>query len=150
VSRRVRGRAVQVSPDRLVIADGWGELVQVRLLLPTALDLRPLVGTPIAVELAHDLSRPTRPTVDAVLRDARGRLLVWAHDGALPGQRGEHGLAVRVTHDSGDSRLVVAGREATVSARAGSAAELVHGRANFAVAALRVDPDGASFLVVRS
>jgi len=147
-SQRVRGRITEVTSERLVLRDEHDEAVVVRLLLPRALDLSPLVGERIALELSHELSG-RRPTVDAVLRDSRGRLLLWARDGALPGPRGAHGLAVRVTHDAALPRLVVAAGRVTASATAGSVAELQHGRAQLALVALRVEDDGASFLVVR-
>lgn len=131
-----------------MIADAHGDPVRVSLLLPAALDLSPLLDTEVALEVSHDLGG-RRPTVDAVLRDARGRLLLWARDGALPGPRGAHGLAVRVAHDAGLPRLVVAAGGATASASRGNVAELPFGRRQLTLVTLRVEGDGASFLVVR-
>ena len=147
-SQRVRGRIKEVTSERLVLLDEHDDAVVVRLLLPRALDLSPLVGAQVSLELSHELSG-RRPTVDAVLRDSRGRLLVWARDGALPGPLGVHGLAVRVAHDAALPRLVVAAGRVTASATSGSVAELRQGRAQRALVALRVEGDGASFLVVR-
>lgn len=148
VGRRVSGRVTAVTPERLVLTDAHGRVTQVRLLLPAALDLGPLLDTEVELELVHDLSG-RRPTVDAVLRDAQGQLLLWARDGALPGPRGAHGLVVRVTHDGGLPRLVLAASGATASAARGSVAELLVGRTQLTLAALRVEGHGASFLVVR-
>ncbi len=147
-SQRAHGRITEATPERLVLRDEHDDAVIVRLLLPSALDLSPLVGAQVALELSHELGG-RRPTVDAVLRDSRGRLLLWARDGALPGPRSAHGLAVRVTHDAALPRLVVAAGRVTASATSGGVAELRHGRAQLALVALRVEGDGASFLVVR-
>lgn len=147
-ARRLHGRVLEVAPERLLIADAHGEVLPVRLLLPAAVDLGGLRDSQVSLELSHDLSG-RRATVDAVLRDVRGRLLLWARDGALPGPRGAHGLAVRVTHDAGRARLVVSARGATASAARGQVAEFTHGRAQLSMAALRIEAEGASFLVVR-
>jgi hypothetical protein len=146
-AHRARGRVTEVSPGRLVLANPYGDLLQIRIRVP-ALDLTPLVGATLGVQISQRPG-PERTTTDAVFRDGRGALVLWARDGVLPGGRGAMGVTVRVGRDAGERALEVRGRSGTLSLRAGVAGETAVGLAPVTFVALRVDDGDAAFFAVR-
>lgn len=149
-AHRARGRVAEAPPGRLVLANNYGDLLQIRLRLPAALDLSPLVGSTMSVQLSQRPGAEAgRSTMDAVLRDARGALILWARDGALPGGRGAMGVNVRIGRDGGLAALSVAGSGESLLLRPGAAGQMTVGRAAITFAALRVGDAEAAFFAVR-
>ncbi len=146
-SHRARGRLTEVSPGRIVLANSYGDLLQIRLRVP-ALDLSPLVGSTLSVQLSHRPG-PGRTTIDAVFRDSRGALVLWARDGAVPGGRGAMGVTVRLARDSSEPVLEVSGRTGTLQLRPGTSGDAAIGLTPVVFAALRVGASDASFFAVR-
>lgn len=163
----LRGRVLEVGPEGLVLACDAGRLAaeepstlpstppgaeglataRIRHLLPPSVDLRPLVGHTIALELTERLEGG-RCTVDARIRDAHGALVLWARDGRLPEDRSSHGLALRM-------RMAESGRGLVLSHRAGLAVvrgpglALVEGDTGaMLVLALRTGDDEAAFVAL--
>src|SRR5690606_13388042 len=101
-----------VGPTGFVV-ERAGLRARVRHLLPSALDLRALEGAEVSLDISERL-HAGRCAIDARLRDASCQLLLWAHDGDLPGHRGAHGLALRM-------RMVAGGRELAIAHRGGLA-----------------------------
>ncbi len=147
VSTELHGRIVALQPDALVLERDGGR-TRVRFLLPSAIDLGPLLGCVVHVLLDLTLSPLRPPTVNAVLRDGEGRLLLWARDGQVPGHI--DGLpAVRIAHDPHGSRLVFGGPSgaALIGPTEVAAIQTLEGPAW--AAAVRVTGDDAAFVVVR-
>ncbi len=145
---RARGRVAEITPGRLVLANNYGDLLQIRVRLPAALDLSPLLGSTVGVQLSHKPG-PDRTTIDAVIRDARGALILWARDGAFPGGRGAMGVHVRLGRDGGLAALQVVGSGGSLLLRPGLTGETTVGRVPLTFAALRVGDADGSFFAVR-
>ena len=146
-AHRARGRVAEVSPGRLVLANPYGDLLQIRVRVP-GLDLSPLVGATLSVQISHRPG-PERTTIDAVFRDTRGALVVWARDGAPPGGRGAMGVTVRLAHDAESRALEIHGRSGALSLRPGATGDTAVGLSLVTFAALRVSDDDAAFFAVR-
>ena len=146
---RARGRVVRQQPGRLVIANGYGELLQIRMRIPSALDLDPLAGSVVSLEVSRG-ANGVRPAMNAVLRDAHGGLLLWARDGELPRGRGPMAITVQGSRDLGERTLLVAGGGTSAHVASGATADLLLGRTVVTFAALRVADRSASFFVVRT
>jgi hypothetical protein len=146
-AHRARGRVAEVSPGRLVLANPYGDLLQIRVRVP-GLDLTPLLSATLSVQISHRPG-PERPTIDAVFRDTRGALVLWARDGAPPGGRGAMGVTVRLARDAESHVFEVSGRSGTLSLRAGMTGDTAVGLSPVTFAALRVGHDDAAFFAVR-
>ncbi len=136
----------EVGPDLLVIARD-GQEARVRYLLPTALDLEPLLGATVKISVSLQFSAEKRPTVDATIKDVGGRLLLWAHDGALPSDRPDRPV-VRLSHTARGPRLAFAHRSGSTTV---STAEIItiDTRSGPATAAgIRISDEDIGFVVV--
>lgn len=102
----IAGRVVGVETDELVIARG-PHTIRIRHLLPGAVDLGELEGHAVRVEIAQCYLRAGRATIDCEIRDAHGRLILWAHDGRMPSDADSHGLAMRTLVENGATHLAV-------------------------------------------
>jgi hypothetical protein len=147
VSTELHGVIVQVQPDAFVLERPGGR-TRVRYLLPSAVDLAPLLGAVVRVELDLILSPHRAPTVNAVLRDARGQLLLWARDGQVPGHMPGF-PRVRIAHDPRGPKLAFKGRGAPVLVGASEVATVRTPEGSLWAAAVRVTGDDAAFVVVK-
>jgi hypothetical protein len=142
----IDGVVREVGPDLLVIARD-GQEARVRYLLPSAVDLEPLLGPRVKISVSLQFSAEKRPTVDASIRDAHGRLLLWAHDGVLPADRPDRPV-VRLAHEARGPRLAFAHRGGLSTV---ATAEIIHldTRSGSATAAgVRISNDDVGFIVV--
>jgi hypothetical protein len=146
-AHRARGRIAEVSPGRVVLANPYDDLLEIRLRVP-GLDMSPLVGSTVSVQISQRRG-PERTTVDAVFRDTRGSLVLWARDGVLPGGRGAMGVTMRIGQDAGERALEVVGRSGTLILRQGATAETSVGLVPVTFAAVRVGEADAAFIGVR-
>jgi hypothetical protein len=144
------GLLARIEDDTLIVDDGQVE-ARVRMLLPAGVDLSPLLGQPIGLRVAHVLGH-RRPTIDAALHDGRGRLLLWARDGALP--EPDEGPGVQITVASPPERarptLVARADGASADAAPGEIAELRCAAGTFALAPLRTEDASTAFLLIRA
>jgi hypothetical protein len=98
----------------------------------------------------HVLRHGREPIVDATIRDASGRLILWARDGGIAPDRVAHGVVLRVAHpEVGSARLALAGPHGVTQLAAHQVAEMRTDEGRFAVLVLRVAHDEASFVFVR-
>lgn len=119
----------------------------VRHLLPSALELSPLRGQLVRADIAQRYLGRGRATIDAELRDAEGRLLVWAHDGRTPPDR--LGLVFRGTVDAEGHRLAVGHSGGVVTVGTGDVVRVRSGVAPFDLAILRLGTDDLAFVLLR-
>jgi len=146
---RLRGRVTDVQPTSMTI-DQDGVRVRAQFLLPPGVGLETLAGRHVTIDIQQTLRRGAVPAVDATIRDSRGRLLMWAHDGVIPRDRTSTGVALRVSHAAdGAPRLALAGprRVTTVAPRQVGHVDL--GDATFIALVFRVGGDDAAFVLVR-
>ena len=144
----VRGRVLSVEPTALEI-DHQGILVRLRYLLPAGVSLEPLAGHVVEARVDLLFHRHRAATVDAVVHDEHGRLLLWARDGALPSDREAQGVAVRVAQaPGGPPRLIFAAPGVLASVKAGMRV-LLDGDLDLVALPLRVAADDAAFVLVR-
>lgn len=140
------GRITSTGPEELVI-DGH---TRVRHLLPSSLDLAPLVGHAMQIEIAQQYGRRGRATIDAEIRDAKGRLLLWARDGVVPADRDARGLALRATiAPDGARRLAVAHAGGVASMGVPDLARVRTADGSFDLVVLRLGTDDVAFVLVR-
>lgn len=145
----VQGRVVEIGPDELVIARD-PHRIRVRHLLPRSIDLGDLQGHAVRVDVTQRYEGRGRATIDAVIRDARGRLILWARDGKIPGDRDSLGLSLRTLVDeSGEVRLAV-GHEDGVRALTAPTRRLVRRESETCQLLLsRVGLDDVSMVILR-
>ncbi len=145
----LRGRILSVGSD-LIEMDAGGFPVRIRYLIPGGVSLEPLAGHVVELQVGLLLHRDRGPTVDAVIRDTDGLLLLWARDGSLPSDRESQGVVVRVAQaPGGPPRLVFAtpGSLSSVTAGGSARVDLDGGLMGLA---LRVAADDAAFCLVRA
>lgn len=150
LTTQVRGRVADVLGDELTLDDDAGR-TRVRFILPAGVSLAGLLDRFVSVEVTHRI-RPNGSTIiDASIRDGRGRLLLWAHDGALSTELRARALQLRITHPpDGEPRLAIgAGKGAVTTVEAGSAGRVDGGDASYVALVLRVGPGDASYVLVR-
>jgi hypothetical protein len=142
------GRVRDVERGAIALQTRSGVVI-LRHLLPTALELGDLVGCTMLASVRQRYARSGRATIDAELRDAAGRLVLWAHDGRMPSDRDAQGLSVRGVVSDGEPRLAVGGSEGLVSVPSPGLAALDHDGQRFAVLVVRLGVDDAAFAVLR-
>lgn len=142
------GRVLASEPGELQMEHA-GRPVVVRHLVPSALDLGGLAGHAVQVRVAQQYVGAGRATIDAEIRDASGRLLLWAHDGRMPPDRSAHGLALRCTVAESRQRLAVGHAGGVVSIGAPELAEVRAGGDLYALAVVRVETDDVAFVLLR-
>jgi hypothetical protein len=142
----IAGVVREVGPDLLVVARD-GQEARVRYLLPSALDLEPLLGARVKISVSLQFSAEKRPTVDASIRDARGRLLLWAHDGALPADRADRPV-VRLAHEARGPRLAFAHRGGLSTVATAEIIDLDTRGGPATAAGIRISDDDVGFIVV--
>ncbi len=114
-----------------------------------SLDLAPLKGSVVSLEVSRG-AHGVRPVMNAVLRDARGGLLLWAWDGELPSGRGPLAITVQGSRELGERTLLVVGGGTSAHVASGATADLPLGRTVLTFAGLRVTDRSASFFAVRT
>ena len=144
----MQGRLREVV-DRVLYLEVDEGTVGVRHLLPSSIDLSPLIGHELVVTVRQRYHEAGRTTIDAEIRDASGALLLWARDGRLPTDREARGLAMRVSLSPSGERLAVS-HDAGVStlAPSGRAVVRLHGESFFAWV-LRVGLDDLAWVLLR-
>lgn len=140
------GTVVDTAPGELGVARGDHRAI-VRHLLPAAVDLTPLRGHLAAVAITQRYLARGRATIDAEIRDADGRLLLWAHDGRTPPD--QLGLAFRGTVDAGGHRLAVGHAGGVSSVSAGDVIRVRIGTDTFDLGVVRASADDVSFVLTR-
>jgi len=144
----LRGHVLAVGRDVLLLEMGARD-VQIRHLLPTGVCLEALAGRVVHFTLRQVYRGRGRATIDAEIRDADGRLILWAHDGRFPEDETSHGLSIRATHDLSEARLAVRGTEGVVTLSwPGTAEVALHGR-QLTMALVRLAVDDVGFVVLR-
>ncbi len=142
------GRVTSVTGGELALDVGGGEVL-VRYLLPSAVELEALVGHTIGLRVTQRYSGPGRATIDAEVRDSAGGLVLWAHDGRMPGDRLSHGLALRLRLDAGGAHRLALGHGAGVTAvGAPDSATIQVAGAEFGLGVVRVGADDVAFVLV--
>lgn len=144
----VAGRVVAVQPNELVIARG-AHTIRVHHLLPRAVDLSELEGHAVRVEIAQCYLRAGRATIDCELRDAHGRLILWAHDGRMPIDADSHGLALRTLVDDGASCLAVGHDRGVAQLEVPSSAQVRREGETCELLLCRLGADDVSLVIVR-
>ncbi len=145
----LRGTIVASEPGELHVEHAQRR-VTVRHLLPSAIDLRPLVGQLVQIVISQHYLGRGRATIDAELRDSSGRLLLWAHDGRMPPDRVAHGLALRLTVDAdARHRLAVGHAGGVASLGAPEVARVRVGPHPHDLVAVRVEADDVGFVLLR-
>lgn len=148
----LRGRVTAVSAGELVIARD-PHRIHVRHLLPQALDLSELLDHVVHVEISQRYegvdSGRRRATIDAEIRDAQGRFLLWARDGTLPRDDEARGLSFRALVDERGARLAVGHEGGVTPLRASEGANLQREGESSAILVSRVEPDGVALTVIR-
>ncbi len=134
---RLHGVVGEVGPGHLVVEHG-ALRYQVRHLLPGCVDLAPLRGESVGLELRDELVAGS-VTTDARLRDRTGRLLLWARDGAPPAH-----APARLTLRLDGDQLVVSDTRGTHAMRAPSLMRLD----TVDVLVLRAEAAGVAFVAV--
>lgn len=143
------GRVVAVEPGELTL-DVGGQPAIVRHLLPSAFDLGDSLGHTLEVRVVQRYLGPGRATIDAELRDASGRLVLWAHDGRMPSDRVAHGLALRLTVDAaGGHRLAVGHSRGVASVGAPDFGQVWVGGEPYVLVVVRAGADDVSFVLLR-
>ncbi len=142
----LEGTVIDASPGELRLSTAERSSV-VRHLLPSALELSPLRGQLIRADVTQRYLGRGRATIDAELRDAEGRVLLWAHDGRTPPD--QLGLAFRRTVDADGHRLAVGHLAGVSSVSAGDVVRVRCGIDPFDLAVLRVGADDVSFVLLR-
>lgn len=145
---RLHGRVLATHPDQTEL-EVEGKTVVVRHLLPTALDLGPLVGHIVHVHVRQRYGGPGRATIDARVRDGGGRLLLWAHDGRFPTDREGLGLALRARVDPDGHRLALVHGGGVQALRAPDVARVWIAGDAFELGLLRAGADDVAFVLVR-
>jgi len=150
LTTQVRGRVAAVLGDELTLEEPAGQ-TRVRFLLPSGVALAGLLDRFVSVEVTHRIGTSGATSIDASIRDGRGRLLLWAHDGGLTAERSARGLQLRITHPpDGDPRLAIgAAKHAVTTVEAGRAGRVDGGDASYVVLVLRVGPGDASYVLIR-
>ena len=151
LTTQVRGRVADVLGDELTLDDATGR-TRVRFILPAGIALAGLRDRFVSVEVTHRIRANGATIIDAAIRDGRGRLLLWAHDGALSTERSARALQLRITHPpDGAPRLAIgAGKGAVTTVDAGSVGRVDGGDASYTALVLRVGAGDASYVLVRS
>ncbi len=146
---RLSGTVLDVGPGEMRIDTGQHRVL-VRHLLPSSIDLRELSANTLEIEIVQRYRGRGRATIDAELRDSRGRMLLWAHDGRMPADRESHGLALRLTVDASGTRRLAVGHEGGVSSIASpDFAPVRIGRAMHDLVVVRLGADDVSFVLLR-
>jgi len=150
LTTRVAGRVARVSEDELELSDGERS-ARVRHVLPPGISLAGLVGRQIEVEVTHRIGPFGATAIDAYVRDGRGRVLLWAHDGPLARERPSSALQIRIASAAdGAPRLAIAVRRAVTTVSARMWATVDGGDATYVALALRVRADDAAFVLART
>jgi hypothetical protein len=145
----LRGRIERVGAEELVLAVA-GKTTRVRFLLPSAVDLASLVGHQAQIDITQQYAGPGRATIDAQIRDAKGRLLLWARDGRVPPDRSAQGLALRTTVGASDARrLAVAHTGGVASMSVPDLARVRTAEGAFELLLVRLGAEDISFVLVR-
>ncbi len=142
------GRVQASEPGELRLEHA-GRPVLVRHLVPSAVELRGLVGHELSLRVCQQYLGPGRATIDAELHDAGGRLLLWAHDGRVPPDRSAHGLALRCTVADSRHRLAVGHAGGVASVGAPDLAQVRAGGDLYELAVVRVEADDVAFVLLR-
>ncbi len=142
----LEGVVERVGPDLLIVTRD-GQKARVRYLLPSALDLEPLLGAAVKISVSLEFSPENRPTIDATIRDGAGRLLLWAHDGTLPADRPDRPV-VRLSHQPQGPRLAFAHRGGLSTVSTAEIITLDTRTGPATAAGIRVSDDDIGFLVV--
>lgn len=145
---RLDGRVIAIERDALVL-DHAGRLVTLRHHLPAGVDLEPLAGRRIRVELVQTYRDRGRATIDAEVRDEDGRLVLWGHDGRHPDDRDARGLILRATLGEGAPRLAIRTDDGVASVPCPGLGALVVARRQWCLALVRLGPDDIGFVLVR-
>lgn len=143
----VSGRVSDVQRGAMIITAEPLD-VALRHLLPSGLDLTGLLGHEVTVELEQSYRGRGRATIDAEIRDGAGRLILWAHDGRMPGDRDARGLSLRATVDPTGMRLAVRAAE-LVSLPCPATAAISLGGRDFTFALTRLGADDVGFVMLR-
>lgn len=122
---------------------------RIKLAVPSGIDLGPLADTDARVAFAMTLGPSRAPGVDLAIRDARGVLLFWARDAALP-RAGEapHEFQIRSKHDAAGA-LVFASEGSMISVPESRVSVLRTAASAYIAAVLRVDASSAAFVISR-
>jgi hypothetical protein len=143
------GIVTEIAPGELWLAMGERRVL-VRHLLPSAIDLGELCGHRIEIQIQQSYRGRGRATIEAQIRDASGRLLVWAHDGRMPSDRDSHGLALRLTLDSdGDPRLAIGHSGGVASLAVPDLVGVKTGSDSYDFVVVRLGTDDVSFVLLR-
>ena len=152
---RLEGVVAEVRPGAMVLRQPARQAL-VRHLLPPAVDLAPLLGQTVHVQVVQRFRGAGRASVLAVLRDTRQRVLLAAWDGQLPPDGDVVGLSLRVALDPDGSRLALTDtrRERSSAsrlrwARIGRATPVDVEEGRFAAVPLRIGADDVSLLLLR-
>lgn len=145
----LQGPVTAVQPDELVL-DVRGHRVVVRHLLPGAIDLSGLLESRVLVTVQQRYRGRGRATIDAEIRDAGGRLVLWARDGRLPSDADARGLSMRVCLDpDGHHRLALSQAQGVVSLAAPGIVRVERDGVTHDALLIRLGPDDASFVILR-
>jgi hypothetical protein len=156
MTTRVSGMVQRVSVHErgetlIELARDAGDVVTLKALLPPGVDLQPLVESYVLFTLGLVFDHDRVPTVDTVVRDFEGKLVLWARDGRLPrGAESPAGFAVRVTHGAaGAPRLALVGSGSLTALGPGEAGRVLGDDGPYRVGALRVAAEEAAFILIR-
>ncbi|MGE0785765.1 MAG: hypothetical protein AB7S26_08755 [Sandaracinaceae bacterium] len=144
----VQGCVLAVEAGAFVIAHG-SHRIRVHHLLPEAIDLGALLHHAVRLEIAQCYRGAGRATIDAELRDAHGRFLLWARDGKMPPDSEAHGLALRTVLDRGAVQLVIRHEGPRATLRAPGCREVVREGERSVALLGRLAIDDVSLVVVR-
>lgn len=147
-STRLAGRVLGTERDALLVEHDE-RVVTVRHHLPPGLDLEPLAGRVVEIELAQIYRGRGRATIDAEIRDEDGRVVLWAHDGRYPDDRDARGLSLRAALDGGGARLAIRGDEGITSVACPGLASVVVRRREWTLALVRLAADDVGFVLLR-
>jgi hypothetical protein len=139
-------RIVSTAPEELVLEGA----TRVRHLLPSSVDLAPLAGHAMQIEISQRYGKRGRATIDAQIRDSKGRLLLWARDGRWPADKEAQGLALRATFAvDGAPRLAIAHAGGVSSIGAPDLARVRTAEGWFEMLVLRLGAEDVAFVLVR-
>lgn len=142
------GRVLAVQRDAIIL-DVSGREVQVRHLLPSSIRLDALIGRKLQIRLVQQYQGRCRATIDAEIRDAAGRLILWARDGRFPSDRYAHGLTLRASVDANETRLAVRAGDRVVSVPCPGVASLQVGARDLTLALVRLGAEDIGFVLLR-
>lgn len=145
LTAHVEARVVDDDGARLALSTG----AALRYMVPDGVSLRALVGHTLRFEVSHELGADADVSVEVVVRDTAGRLVLWARDGRLPGGPAPDDLPVRVELGEGAPRLALCAGGRIVLLAGGEGARFVHRGEAYRLLVLRVERGAAAFLTSR-